>query len=305
MRTRVWAAIIVASIGWGTAGIATRSAFDEGLGPYTIVAMRTLLATVAVFSYRAIRRYPLPRDRRLWSLGAVLGTTNITIPYILITLAVQHASAGFVGLLITNIPLATALWAHQLLPDESLHRSQALGLTVAAGGVAVLMTSGDSGIGAAGDPGLAIGLTLAAIVVAAFGGVHARRHAPDHEVLDLAAPQFTIGTVVLVVTMLAVEGLPLEVTAAGWGLIVYMSLAGTFVPFLLFFWMLQRVSATKASLPGYVIPIVSLTGGAILLDEKITLAIAIGGAFILAGVVLTERAEAGRRAHSPMPEAGG
>jgi len=264
-----------------------------------------LLATLAVFTYRAIRRYPLPRDRRLWNLGAVLGTTNITIPYILITLAVQHASAGFVGLLITNIPLATALWAHLLLPDESLHRGKVLGLAVAAGGVAVLMASGDSGIGAAGNPGLAIGLTLAAIVVAAFGGVHARRHAPDHQVLDLATPQFATGAVILAVMMLAVEGLPLQITAAGWVLLVYMALAGTFMPFLLFFWMLRRVSATKASLPGYVIPIVSLTGGTILLDEKITLAIAIGGALILAGIILTERADAGRRALAPMPEAGG
>ena len=303
MRTRVWAAIIVASIGWGTAGIATRSAFDQDLGPYTIVAVRTLIATAVLFAYRALRRRPMPRDRRLWKLGVVLGTTNITLPYILITLAVQHASAGFVGLLITNIPLATAIWAHLLLPDEPLHRGKSLGLAVAVGGVAVLMASGDSGIGAEGNPALAIVLTLSAIVVAAFGGVHARRHAPDHDVLDLAAPQFLIGTLILVPLMIALEGLP-GTTAAGWGLLAYMALAGTFMPFLLFFWMLQRVSATKASLPGYLIPVVSLSLGSLLLDEQITVAILIGGALILAGVILTERAEAGRRALGPMPETG-
>src|SRR5512137_1334303 len=101
MRGRIWAAIVVSSIGWGTAGIATRAALREGLGPYTIIGMRVLVAAAAVFAYRAARRRPLP-DRRTWLLGGVLGLTNITAPYILFTLAVTHASAGFLSLIITN-----------------------------------------------------------------------------------------------------------------------------------------------------------------------------------------------------------
>lgn len=301
MRARVWAAIVVSSIGWGTAGIATRAALREGLGPYTIIGLRTLMAAAAVFAYRALRRRPLP-GRELWALGAVLGVTNITAPYILFTLAVQHASAGFLGLLITNIPLATAVWAHFLLPDEPLNRRKVFGLSLAVAGVAVLIATGQSGLGEAGRPGLAVPLALGGVVVAAFGGVHARRHAPDHDVLDLAGPQFALGAAVLVTTMLAVEGLPTGLSAAGWGLLVYMALAGTFMPFLLFFWMLQRVSATTASLPSYVIPVIALAGGALLLDEQVTAAVGFGGALILAGVVFTERAETEPPPAGPAPE---
>ena len=107
---------------------------------------------------------------------------------------------------------------------------------------------------------------------------------------------------VLVSTMLAVEGLPTGVSAAGWGLVVYMAFAGTFMPFLLFFWMLQRVSATTASLPSYVIPVIALAGGAWLLGEQVTAFMAAGGALILAGVVFTERAETGPPAAGPGPE---
>lgn len=301
MRAKVWTAIVVSSFGWGTAGIATRAAFREGLGPYTIIGMRTLIAAAAVFAYRLLRRRPFP-GRRLWSLGAVLGVTNITAPYILFTLAVQHASAGFLGLLITNIPLVTAVWAHFLLSDEPLDRRKALGLSLAVAGVAVLIATGESGLGDGGKPGLAISLAMGGIVISSFGGVHARRHAPDHDVLDLAGPQFALGAVVLVSAMLAVEGLPAGVSLAGWGLLLYMALAGTFMPFVLFFWMLQRVSATKASLPSYLIPIVSLAGGALLLDERVTPFIVIGGALILAGVVFTERAESKLPAAGPAPE---
>ena len=80
-----------------------------------------------------------------------------------------------------------------------------------------------------------------------------------------------------------------------------MAFVGTFMPFLLFFWMLQRVSATTASLPSYLIPVIALAGGALLLDEQVTWLMAVGGALILAGVVLhrTGRPLAARRRPRP------
>jgi drug/metabolite transporter (DMT)-like permease len=301
VRARVWAAIAVASVGWGTGGIATRAAFHQGLGPFTIIGLRTAVAAIALFTYRLVRRRPLP-NRRAWTLGGLLGLTNITAPYILFTLAVQYASAGFVGLLISNVPLVTALWAHFLLSDEKLNRHKALGLSLAAAGVVVLAAPGESGLGVAGRPGLAVSLTLAGVVVASFGGVHTRRHAPHHDVLDLAGPQFALGALVLLGCMLGIEGVPIGVTAAGWGLLIYMGLVSTFLPFMLFFWMLQRVSATKASLPSYLVPVVAVAGGVLLLGEQVSLLMGLGGVLILCGVVLTERAESRPPAAGPVAE---
>ena len=290
MRARVWAAIIICTLGWGSAGIATRAAFHEDLGPYTIMGLRALIATAAVFAYRALRRQPWP-SRKLWGLGAVIGLTNYTAPALLFTLAVQYASAGVLGLLGANSPPVTAVWAHFLLPNEPLNRGKVVGLSLAVAGVGVLIATGESGLGEGGRPALAVMLALAGVVVSAFGGVHARMHAPDHDVLDMAGPQLALGAVVLVPLMLAVEGLPTGISAAGWGLILYMALAGTFLPYLAFFWMLQRVGATTASLPTYLLPIVALTGGALLLGEQVTALIGLGGALILAGVLFTERAD--------------
>ena len=290
MRARIWAAIIICTLGWGTAGIATRAAFREDLGPFTILALRAVIATAAVFAYRAFRRRPWP-GRRLWRLGAVLGVTNYTAPSLLFTLAVQYASAGVLGLLGANSPPVTAVWAHFLLRDERLNRGKVLGLSLAVAGVGVLIATGESGLGEGGRPGLAVLLALLGVVVSAFGGVHARMHAPEHDVLDMVGPQLALGAVVLVPTMLVVEGPPAGISAAGWGLIVYMALAGTFLPFLFFFWLLQRVGATTASLSSYLVPLVALAGGALLLDELVTAMIALGGALILAGVVFTERAD--------------
>jgi drug/metabolite transporter (DMT)-like permease len=51
------------------------------------------------------------------------------------------------------------------------------------------------------------------------------------------------------------------------------------------------VSATKSSLVGYVVPLIALVSGIVLLDERLQSGIAVGGALIIIGVVLTNNAE--------------
>ncbi len=292
--SRVWIALLTASLGWGTAAIATRAAFQEGLGPYSVAALRTSIGFIAVVAYLIARRRPLP-GAAAWRLGLVLGTINMAVPFALFALAVQHISAGFAGLLIATIPLGTALFAHFMLPDERLHSGKVLGLVVSLCGVGVLVASGESGIGAKGDAVLGAVLTLSAVVAGSYAGVFARRHAPHFSPIDLAGTQFGIAAAALLAVAALREGLPPDATVAGWGLVSYLGVISTFMPFVLFFWMLQRVSATQVSLAGYIVPVVALIGGAALLDEVITLWIVLGGLLILAGVVITERSEARHR----------
>ncbi len=113
--------------------------------------------------------------------------------------------------------------------------------------------------------------------------------------------QFVIGIFLVGSVMLIVEGMPPRISLWGWVLIAYMTLIGSVTPFLLFFWLLQHVSATKASLVGYVVPLVALVAGITLLDERLQAGILVGGVLIVAGVVLTERAERRRFPVAPVP----
>ena len=63
------------------------------------------------------------------------------------------------------------------------------------------------------------------------------------------------------------------------------------MPFLLWYWMIRYVTATYASAIGYVVPLIAVIVGMILLDEKLQPGLVIGGALILAGVILTDRLE--------------
>lgn len=296
MQARIWSAIAIAAFAWGTNGVATRAALNDGVPPIAMVAIRAIIAALFLYGLLRLRRRRIPRSRPTWEIGLVEGLFQLTIPFILFTLAYENASAGFVGLLVALIPLGTAIGAHVLLPDEPLFPAKVVGLAVAFAGVAFLLVSGDSGLEAGGKPLLAAVLSLGAVASISYAGVYARGKAEEFDPMELAFMQFAVGIVLIGSTMLIWEGLPGPISTWGWILIFYMAIVGSVVPFLMFFWLLQQVTATKASLIGYVVPLISLIAGIVLLDEKLQAGIAIGGLLILGGVILTDRAERGAQA---------
>ncbi len=290
MRPRIFVALGVASLGWGLAGVAVRAALEEGVPPVTMTALRSLIAASGVVVYLRLRGQGLGVRRRLWSTGAVMGVFNMAAPFVLFTVAYQYASAGFIGLLAALMPLATAVWAHYTVP-EPLTAAKLGGMLIALAGVALLLMSGNSGLAEGGRPALAIALGLLAVFSIGFASSYAKRHADAFTPLPITGIQFLVGTMVLVPLMLVVDGWPSGITAAGWMLVVFLAGASSFLPFLLFYWVLQNTTVTTASLAGYIVPLVSLVGGVVFLDERVQLGIVLGGALILVGVVLTDQAE--------------
>lgn len=297
---RVWLALVVASLGWGTAGVATRVILDDGVEPFTIATLRAAVAAVAVLAFLAARRTPLPRGVPL-RVGVVMGVTNLAVPYLTSTVALAHASAGFVGVTTALIPLLTAVIAHFVLVGERLSAFRVSGLVVGFAGVALLLSSGDSGLAEGGRPVLAGMLSLIGVVSIAAGGVYAKRHAGGYDPFEVTGVHFVSGTAIMAVTALVAEGLPPGMGGRSWAVLVYMGLGTTFLPFVLYYWMLRRVSATFASTAGYLVPPIAVAAGIVLLSERLESGIVAGGVLILAGVIIGDRAERRRLTALPRP----
>jgi len=291
VETRVWAAIIVASFGYGTTGVATRAALNAGVPPIALAAIRALLAAVVLAALFAWRRGRIEFSRGNVVTGIMAGLFQLTLPFILFTLAYQYASAGFVGLFVALLPLGVALMAHVMLSDEPLTRAKVAGLLLAFLGVALLLASGDSGLGTAGDPLLAALLTMGAVASLAFAAVFIRSRAGTYQPGQISLIQFVFGTVIVGIIMFVFEGAPPRLTTWGWVLMLYLTLFCSLAPTFLYFWLLSKVTSTKTALTGYLSPLISLVAGVLLLGEVIELGIVIGGALILAGVIWTDQAE--------------
>lgn len=300
MFVRIWGAILLASLAWGVNGVATRAALGAGVPPIAMVTIRVILASATLYVLLRLRGRRVPRGMKTWSTGLVQGVFQLSIPFVLFTLAYENASAGFIGVLVALAPMGTAIVANFMLPDEPLHTAKVLGLAVAFAGVAFLLLSGDSGLESGGKPLLAAGLSIVAVASISFAGVYAKGKADRFDPMELTFMQFTIGIVLIGVTMLLFEGLPGAISTWGWVLIIWMTVVGSVMPFLLFFWLLQHVSATKASLVGYVVPLIALFAGMVLLDEQLQVGIAVGGLLIIGGVVMVERAERTRVVAPPV-----
>ncbi len=288
MRPLYWFAMIVAGVGWASGGIATRAAFDEGVGAWTMIAIRALIAAVLVGMVMLVKRMPRPSSTVV-RFGLVQSVFNLTIPYVLFTFAYDEASVGFVALFAALIPMATGTFAHFMLPDEPLSVKKLAALFVAFAGVAFLLLSGDSGLSDGGRPLLAAGLALAGVGSIGYAAAFAKRNAGSYHPLMITGLQFGLASMWLLVAMFAVEGVPNDLTANGWYLILVMAVAATFMPFLIYFWLLEKISATDASLIGYIVPLIALVGGLILLDEQLQSGIIVGGGLVFAGLVLADQ----------------
>lgn len=289
MSRSAWIAFVVAAVGWGTGGVAVRAAFDEGVGPWTTVALRVAIAAILVIAFLAPKGLRRP-DSLTMKIGTVLAVTNLLIPYVLFTFAYEEASAGFVGLFAALIPLATAVYANFMLPNERLNTGKVIGLAIGFAGVAALLISGDSGLGSEGRPLVAAALALISVASIGYAGGYAKRYAGRYDPLEITGLQFSLSVVVLIPAMLWFEGVPDSLTAPGWSLVLYMAVASTFLPFYLYYRLIESAPVTTVSLVGYLVPLISLVAGVVLLGEKVEPGIAVGGALILAGMVITDRA---------------
>jgi drug/metabolite transporter (DMT)-like permease len=277
-------------MGWGLAGVGTRAVFAEGVSTFTVVVLRTTIATAIVVGFVVASRRSI--DKKAWWEGALIGVPRIGLAPIFFIGSLNYISAGFEAIVITLIPVATALMARFTL-DEALRRNHVIGLTLGVAGSVVLILSGESGI-ADGTGNAALGglLAMGGVFFGALSIILSRKYAPQHDTATLAAPMFTSGLGVALGAGLLVRDVDVPaVTPEAWWLIVALALGSTLLPFLTTLWASRHASATQVALTAYLAPVIGVIGGWLLLDEVISPSIVIGGVLTLAGVYLVSRTQ--------------
>lgn len=284
----VWTVVLLITLGWGTLPVVIRIALREDLRPLVIAAGPSLVAAVALMGYLAATR----RLQRIGTveirIGLVLALLSVVLPNVFRPLAAEHASAGFLGLTSALVPLTTVLIAHFVLAEERITAATLGGLVLGLAGVTTLVVSGDTGLGAKGNVVLAAAYAMGSVLSVSASSVFAKRHSGTYSVMGVSGVQFVVGSVFLSAVALVWEGVPANPTAIGWGSLVVLGLACTFMPVVLYYWLLQHVTVTYSTIIGYLIPLVSVVVGWVVLDERVGWGIAAGGALILAGVVATD-----------------
>jgi drug/metabolite transporter (DMT)-like permease len=271
-----------------------RAVYQEGGSTFTVVVVRTGIATLAVVVYGlASGRRP---SSLAWLHGALIGIPRIGLAPILFIASLNYISAGVEGLVITLIPVTTAAMGHLFL-RERLSRGQVVGLMLGISGTTLLIASGDSGIAdGTGNTVIGGGLALGGVVFGSISGILSRRFAPQHETLTLAMPMFLSGMIVAFIGGLVAADIRIgELNLRSWQLLVLLALGSTLLPFVATLYASRHTTAANVALTAYVAPLVGVIGGAVLLDEVITPAIVVGGLLTITGVVMVGSKATGPR----------
>lgn len=289
MALRFWLGIVGIGAGFGTGYTATRLALEAGVPPFLIVAGRFLVAVVLIVAYLgAVDPHALRRSA--WLHGAFLGVLYVSLPTLFFTAAFGHVSAGFGAILIALIPLVTAVWAHLLLRDDRLSHGKVLGLLLGLLGLSIMLLSGDAGLPQGGRPFLGGGLIMGGVAAASLGYIYTKRFVSTRSLRELAVPEFATAAVVAWLAA-GVTG-HARATArlvAAWPPILYLGVASTFLAFVLILWLIRYVTVTQTSLHEYLAPPFGVVTGALVLHERVTGMMLLGGLFILGGVLLAQR----------------
>ncbi|MGJ0389887.1 DMT family transporter [Microbacterium sp. CGR1] len=267
--------IAVAAV-WGASFMSAKSlALETGVA--SAVALRFLVAAVALGVICAVRRERMPRGRGL-AVAVLLGLSQAAIIG-LETWGVHLTSATNAGLLISLAlvftPVLESLAARSWLP-----RAYFVAAVAAVVGVALLVSDGGLRMPTAGDA-----LVIAAAVVRAFHVTASARLTRDRRDSTLAVVLVQLIVCAATASLVAGPELPAAVArldGSGWANVLFLGLMCSVFAFVVQLWAVRRTSATRASILMGTEPVWALLVGLVLAGESVGAVGLLGAGLIVA-----------------------
>ncbi len=299
-RARIWAALLVVYVVWGSTYIGILLAVRT-LPPFLMGAIRFLIAGALLYAW-SIRRGDREGDSpglRQWGAAAVVGGALLVSGNGLLALAEQKVDSGVSSLVIATVPLWMAL-LDRAVWGQRLGRSAVAGLVVGLAGAALL--AGPTGPGHL-DPVGALLLVISAISWAVGSLLSRRAVLPRRPLVAASMEMLTGGGILAVVGLSLGEGADLGgVSTQSLLALVYLIAIGSLVGFSAYIWLLRAAPTSLVSTYAYVNPAVAVFLGWAILSEPIGVRTVIAGAMILIAVALIVRGKPARaRTAAPVP----
>ncbi len=282
-----WILLLMLALIWASSFTLIRATVDE-VPPFTLVALRLAFAGVFLLVVLRLVGERLPWDRDSWFVFAMLGLTGNAVPFVLIAMGEQEISSALASILIGFMPLATAVIAHMVIPDERLTPLRLAGVVLGVTGVVILV--GADALGDLGHHVLAELAILGAALSYAINTVLARRaRAIKPNVLATGAVLAGFVTI-LPFSLLLDAPWTLSVSGAAMSQTIALGIVCTAGGYLIFFRLTAMAGATFTAMVNLLIPVIGLGFGLLLLDEQLSWSMVLALPLILAGLGLNRLA---------------
>ncbi len=269
--------IIVSAASFGTLAVIGRFAYADGMDVTTLLFLRFTIAAILMFAWMVIRREPLPRGRVLLQLAGMGGLGYVGQSFCYMS-AIQYASIGLVALLLYLYPVFVTVLT-VIVQKKKLTSRTILALVLATVGAALTANPEGGQL-----PGILLAVSAAliyAVYIIVGTDVMKQVSSVQSSAVIFASAALVFGLMTLI------RGAHWPATQTGWLAVSGIALIATMLPVATFLAGLKIVGATDASLLSTLEPVVTVILAAVIFGEPVLTAMLIGGALILAAVVIT------------------
>jgi drug/metabolite transporter (DMT)-like permease len=256
----------------------------EGFGPWSLVAVRSVLAALIAGGCLLALRVPLPA-RAHWAGLAVVGAGVVVGFPLLTTLALQTSTTAHAAVVVGLLPLTTALFSALRMGNRP---SRTFWLAALAGAAAVVAFTVQQSGGALTGADLYL---FAALLVCAAGyteGGRLARVMPGWQVIGwalvLCAPLGVIGSAV------ALSYEPVQLTGHSVAGLLWVAAGSQFLGLVVWYRGMAAIGIPKASQLQLAQPLLTLVWSVLLLGEHLTVAAPLTAAAVLVCIAVTQRA---------------
>jgi len=283
MSRKGWGLFALVGVLWGVPYMFMKIAVEELAVP--VIVFSRLLIGALVLIPLAFHKKTITAALEYWPYIAFYAVLEMVIPWTLITTAQKDLSSGVVALLVATVPIWATLFAHHTGDSTASHRTRIFGIALGFIGIAFLV-----GFESFNDVGniRALIQVLIASVSYAYAVNMITRKAPGAS--GIAINGIAMSLSALLFAPFALTHLPktmpsTEAVMATIGL----GIICTALAFWVFFLVLDEIGPARASLVVYPNTAVAVVLGIFLLNEALTLAIAIGLPMVLLGSYFASR----------------
>jgi drug/metabolite transporter (DMT)-like permease len=260
----------------------------ERLGPTTVTFVTMVLATVLLLPLLVRERHKgspgLASNRRVLRDVCLLALLGCTPAQICLTWGVRYSLASNGAVLTLTIPVLTAVLAALLL-GERMTLLRWISFVMAIAGALTVSDIDWSSVDLVGNL-----LILGSCLGSAFCNSFSKRVLETLSPVALLVYSFAFADIILLVLVLIIEPTSLShlgsLDAATWGNLLGIAIFSLALSMVLFFWVIRWIEVTQASLSIYLLPVFGVLISALMLHERVTAQLVLGGLLVFGGTLV-------------------
>ena len=274
---------------WGTTWLAIKISLT-GIPPFLGAALRFMVASLILLIYARITKASLKLSRSDFKNVFISAILLYPVDYGLIYWSEQHLAAGVTAIFFATFPLFMSIFSNFVFKNETFNKWKFGGVIIGLSGVVLifydqlLLTNYE----------LLVIIAIIAVIVSAAAAATStlivKKHLNHVATAPLTLHQMLWGIIFLfIISFFMGETTDITINLQVAGAVLYLGAFGSAVAFVLYYWLLKKLSAITLSFIIYITPVIAIIADWLVFGETIALKTFVGMLLIFIGIALSQK----------------